>query len=87
MQSWCSSVLSLIYTYMGGVKAVIWTDVVQFGLFLIGGAYALMYIPSLVDGGLRAVVSQAAAGAKLHWLNIAAPPGTSHVHILVGAAV
>src|SRR5437899_3320583 len=30
--------LSLIYTYMGGVKAVIWTDVLQFGLFLIGGA-------------------------------------------------
>src|SRR5437016_4453722 len=41
--------LSLIYTYIGGVKAVIWTDVVQFCLFLLGGAYALCYIPSLVD--------------------------------------
>src|SRR5436190_19815290 len=30
-------VLSLLYTYVGGVKAVIWTDVVQFGLFLAGG--------------------------------------------------
>ena len=27
-------VLSLIYTYIGGVKAVIWTDAVQFFLFL-----------------------------------------------------
>src|SRR5438046_1497000 len=26
--------LSLLYTYIGGVKAVIWTDAVQFGLFL-----------------------------------------------------
>lgn len=76
--------LSLIYTYMGGVKAVIWTDVLQFGLFLIGGAYALVYIPSLVEGGLPTVFSQAAAGAKLHWLNIAAVRGTSTSTFLLG---
>src|SRR5512139_855444 len=34
-------ILSLIYTYIGGVKAVIWTDAVQFGLFLLGGVFAL----------------------------------------------
>jgi len=33
--------LSLLYTYIGGVKAVIWTDAVQFGLFLAGGFFAL----------------------------------------------
>src|SRR5271157_2655492 len=27
--------LALLYTYVGGVKAVIWTDVAQFGLFLL----------------------------------------------------
>src|SRR6185369_15058828 len=43
-------VLSLVYTYIGGVKAVIWTDAVQFGLFLLGGLYALSYIPGLVNG-------------------------------------
>src|SRR6185369_11993299 len=30
--------LSLLYTYIGGVKAVIWTDAVQFGLFLAGAS-------------------------------------------------
>src|SRR5436190_6364124 len=35
--------LSLIYTYIGGVKAVIWTDAVQFGLFLAGGLFTLFY--------------------------------------------
>src|SRR4051812_50205145 len=44
-------VLSLLYTYIGGVKAVIWTDAVQFGLFLLGGIFALCYIPSLSGGG------------------------------------
>jgi SSS family solute:Na+ symporter len=46
--------LSLVYTYIGGVKAVIWTDAVQFGLFLGGGLFALFYIPTLVDGGWSA---------------------------------
>src|SRR5436305_4053316 len=59
-------VLSLLYTYIGGVKAVIWTDAVQFGLFLLGGIYALAYIPSLVDGGAAAVFSKAGEAGKLH---------------------
>src|SRR5580704_1723493 len=43
--------LSLIYTYVGGVKAVIWTDAAQFALFLLGGVFTLFYIPHLIDGG------------------------------------
>jgi len=62
--------LSLVYTYVGGVKAVIWTDVAQFGLFLLGGLYALAYIPTLMDGGSGAVFGQAAKAGKLHWLNL-----------------
>ena len=61
--------LSLVYTCVGGVKAVIWTDAVQFGLFLVGGLYALWYIPTLVDGGLPGVLAQAEQASKLHWLN------------------
>src|SRR5258708_5131284 len=60
--------LSLFYTYVGGVKAVIWTDVVQFVLFLVGGAYSLFYIPSLVPGGAGEVISQAARAGQLHCL-------------------
>jgi SSS family solute:Na+ symporter len=62
-------VLSLIYTYIGGVKAVIWTDAVQFGLFLAGGLFTLFYIPTLIDGGWGAVFQEAAAAHKTHWLN------------------
>jgi SSS family transporter len=70
-------VLSLLYTYVGGVKAVIWTDAVQFGLFLLGGVYALFYIPTLVEGGAATVFAKAGEAGKLHWLNLAPPPGTS----------
>src|SRR2546421_816417 len=77
--------LSLLYTYVGGVKAVIWTDAVQFGLFLLGGLFALLYIPSLVEGGVSAVFSQAVQAGKLHWLNVVPPPGTSWPRFLLGA--
>jgi len=75
--------LSLLYTYVGGVKAVIWTDAVQFGLFLLGGVFALCYIPSLVDGGIGAVFSKASAAGKLHWLNVTPPPGVSLTKFLL----
>ena len=76
-------ILSLLYTYIGGVKAVIWTDAVQFGLFLLGGVFALCYIPSLVDGGIGTVFSKAAAAGKLHWLNATPPPGVSFIQFLL----
>ena len=61
--------LSLLYTYIGGVKAVIWTDAVQFGLFLAGGLFAFFYIPTLVEGGWSAAFKTAADAGKLAWLN------------------
>ncbi len=75
----------MLYTYVGGVKAVIWTDAVQFGLFLLGGIFAIFYIPTLVDGGMSAVFSKAAAAGKLHWLNVTPPPGVSWTQFLLGA--
>ncbi|MCD6340310.1 MAG: sodium:solute symporter [Verrucomicrobia bacterium] len=61
--------LSLIYTAIGGVKAVVWTDVAQFALFVLGGLFTLCYIPALLDGGWGEAWSRAAAAGKLHWLN------------------
>src|SRR6187455_766427 len=61
--------LSLLYTYIGGVKAVIWTDAVQFALFVAGGIFALVYIPTLVEGGWSAALANAAAAGKTEWLN------------------
>ena len=77
-------ILSLLYTYVGGVKAVIWTDAVQFGLFLLGGVFALWWIPSHLEIGAAAVLAKASAAGKLHWLNVAPPAGTSWIKFLLG---
>ena len=61
--------LALLYTVAGGVKAVIWTDAVQFGLFVAGGLFTLAYIPLRIPGGLAAAMAQAGAAGKLAWLN------------------
>ena len=62
-------ILSLAYTYVGGVKAVIWTDAVQFILFTLGGVFTLFYIPSLVDGGFSGALETAKAAGKLEWFH------------------
>jgi SSS family solute:Na+ symporter len=76
--------LSLLYTYIGGVKAVIWTDAVQFGLFLLGGIFALLYIPSLA-GGIGSAFAKASEAGKLHWLNALPPLGVSFWRFLLSS--
>jgi SSS family transporter len=61
--------ISLVYTLVGGVKAVIWTDAVQFGLFLLGGLFTLWFVPRAFPGGASAAFRLASDAGKLHWLN------------------
>jgi SSS family transporter len=56
--------LTFVYTYLGGMKAVIWTDVVQFFLYVGGGLAALYCLLGDVPGGWSAVTIQ--HGAKLN---------------------
>jgi SSS family solute:Na+ symporter len=69
-------VLSLIYTYFGGVKAVIWTDAAQFGLFVLGGLFTIFYIPHLFAGGWSEVWNFASAHGKLVWFSSNFDPQT-----------
>jgi|MDTC01.1.fsa_nt_gb SSS family transporter len=40
------------WTLMGGMRTVIWTDVMQFVLFTIGGLITLFYIANSLNGGM-----------------------------------
>lgn len=57
--------LTLIYTFEGGLAAVIWTDVVQTAIYVGGTLIGLMTIAHLVPGGRSAIHSAAAAAGKL----------------------
>jgi SSS family transporter len=58
--------LTLIYTFEGGMKAVIWTDVVQLLLYLTGSVVAFALLLERIPGGWAEVTQvAAAAGGKL----------------------
>jgi SSS family solute:Na+ symporter len=57
--------LTLIYTFEGGLAAVIWTDVVQSAIYVGGTLVGLVTIMHLVPGGWCAIHSAAAAAGKL----------------------
>ncbi len=58
--------LTVVYTYKGGMKAVVWTEMVQAGVYIFGGLSAIVIIGQLVPGGWGAIISQASAQGKLH---------------------
>src|SRR5512137_2230742 len=57
------SALTLVYTFEGGLTAVIWTDVVQLFIYVGGTMVAFLVILGLVPGGWSGVVAN--AGHKL----------------------
>ncbi len=61
--------LTTVYTSVGGMRAVIWTDTVQFFVLLAGLIAALYYVLVSVDGGFSQVVAQAGAAGKLRFLD------------------
>ena len=56
--------LTVIYTYKGGMKAVVWTELVQATIYLSGGAAALAILGTLVPGGWSSIWSGASAAGK-----------------------
>jgi SSS family solute:Na+ symporter len=59
-----------LYTFLGGIKAVIWIDLIQVFLYLSGALLALGFLLAAVPGGLStAFAARAAAGLSTHWVD------------------
>src|SRR6201988_4545597 len=60
------ALLTLFYTFEGGMRAVIWTDVIQFALYITGSVAAFLLLLHKIPGGWTEVTrGAAAAGGKL----------------------
>jgi SSS family solute:Na+ symporter len=57
--------LTVVYTFEGGLAAVIWTDVVQTAIYVGGTLVGLVTILHLVPGGWAAIHAAAASAGKL----------------------
>ena len=62
-------VLCTIYTALGGIEAVIWTDVLQVFVLLGGAILSLAVISLSIDGGMGEIVRIGALDAKFHTFN------------------
>src|SRR6202163_1219716 len=71
--------LTVLYTFEGGMKAVIWTDVAQLLLYLTGSAVTFFVLLHRIPGGWSEVTQvAAAAGHKLRLLDFSWNPATKY---------
>src|SRR3954467_13026800 len=66
--------LTLIYTFEGGIAAVIWTDLVQLVIYIAGSLLAAYMLVHLVPGGWTAIVADARAAGKLRVVSFTFDP-------------
>ena len=65
--------ITVVYSYIGGIKAVIWTDVVQMFIYFIGAIASMIVIFNLLPNGWSDVVAFAAPGNKFQSFNFTMP--------------
>lgn len=57
-------IATIIFSYFGGIDAVIWTDVTQLGIYLIGAFVAAFILLKNIPGGWSEVISVGSAAGK-----------------------
>ena len=70
--------LTLVYTYFGGIKAVVWVDALQMSLYLLGALAAAVALQVLVPGGWGAILASAQTAGKLQVLDFSLNPAVPY---------
>ncbi len=80
--------VTLVYTWAGGLKAVVWTDVIQLAVYVAGGIAALL-IAWNIGGGAAASLSRAADANHLRVFDFAVNFTSTYTFIggLIGGAL
>src|SRR3989449_4846086 len=54
-------IVTVIYTWVGGLRAVVWVDVIQLGIYLVGG-FATLIVATHLAGGVGSFARAWSAG-------------------------
>ena len=71
------ALVSLSYTYIGGLRAVVWMDVVQLFIYIGGAIAAIIIVTGDIGGGISAAISRAAEAGKYELFNFSFEGGLS----------
>jgi len=63
------STITIFYTLIGGIKAVIWMDVIQMGVYVGGAILAGIILVNSISGGFGAAMDLASSADKLQVLD------------------
>jgi len=80
--------LTILYTIRGGMRAVVWTEIVQASVYIIGGLSAVFLVGQLVNGGWSQITAAASAAGKLQmisWYTGLDQPHTMFAGLIGGA--
>ena len=67
--------ISVVWTWLGGMTSVIWTDVVQFVLLVVGGIAGLVAVAWAVPGGFGAILDAGREAGKFRLWDFSTDPG------------
>ena len=70
-------ILTVIYTYVGGIRAVVWIDVIQMFIYLGGAIIAAFFIINQLPNGWNDVLAYASADNKFQIFNFGFDNGFS----------
>ncbi|MCE5229322.1 hypothetical protein LLG95_06955 [bacterium] len=79
MSIWIVGAVAILWTYMGGIRTVIWTDVIQFVIFSLSAALTLVVVvgqfqTATGESGVGTILKLAYDAGKLHWLDLSLDP-------------
>lgn len=80
-----TGLVTTAYTFLGGLRAVIWTDALQLVVLASGLGVSLYLVLRNVEGGLGAVIDHAAAADKFHYFNLSL--SLSDPYTLIGSII
>ncbi len=71
---WIIGLFAVGWTLMGGMRTVIWTDVMQFFLFVGAGLFSLFWIIGKIDGGWSQMIQIGTEADKFNLFNLTSDP-------------
>lgn len=75
--------MTTFYTMLGGIEAVIWTDVVQSVILLVGALLAFFLVAYNIEGGLGGAFTMAMEHDKFHTFNWSMDMATATVWVCI----
>lgn len=76
-------VVCILYTVLGGIEAVIWSDVLQAAVLFGGGIWALLIMIGGTDGGVSGLVTDASEAGKLRLADLSWDLGRPSLFVII----